>query len=519
MGTVLLIAAILAFIVAGGAFIFLYESRSGVTEKALGLAAVGKYPDARALIRDQLDLYPEDINLLFLMAKIYQMEGDFLNEASFLEKIVNIGRYTKEITHSLVTSRLADIYYDKEMYDEAFFYYMETLESDPEHVQALIRLAFMCLGQREFHLADIFFNRIKDTNIRFSAYYLGRGVLSAILEKNDEFEHFKKAYELDKESVTNNFLYALALSRARRHQEAIEIINKIVDLIHDDYLKYTIFLFLMVQYMLLENYPEAILNARLAVEIAMRNDWEQEIAESNLYCAMLNIAHGDLQEALFYVTEAEFRKPNDPDYVNMAQYRFDIEEGLAVRGSVSPKGYDFQAFMKSIPEKLFPNDRPFELSGLRMSKPINIRGIVNDQGHKIITKISQLAPDPVIRFIALKGNAFKNICIRIASDLGYKVKKELPILEADGVTYICVNRENEDEVALFRFRKWKNITISDVVINELLSAMAENNTKYGYLLGAFDLSSAAKKLYKMNENKIYLINGREFSQLVDKAMK
>ncbi len=519
MGTFLLIAAILAFIAAGGAFIFLYESKAGIAEKALGLAAIGKYSDARAMVRDQLDLYPEDIGLIFLMAKIYQMEGDFVNEAFYLEKIVSIGRYTKEITHSLVTSRLADIYYNKEMYDEAFFYYMETLENVPDHTQALIRIAFMCLGQREFPLAEIFFNRIKDANIKFSAYYLGKGVLSAILERNDELENFKKAYDLDKDSVTTNFLYALALGRARKHKEAVEIINKVLDLIYDDHLKYTSFLFLMTQHMLLENYTEAILNSKLAVEIATRNDWEQEIAESNLYCAMLHIANGDLQEALFYITEAEFRKPHDPDYVNMAQYRFDLEEGLATRGVPSNKGYDFQAFMKSVPEKLFPNDKAFELSGLRITKPINIRGIVNDQGIKIITKISQLAPDPVIQFIALKGNAFKNICIRIVGDLGYKVKKELPILDADGVSYICVNKENEEETALFRFRKWKNITISDVVINELLSAMLENGTKYGYLLGAFDLSSAAKKLFKMNENKIYIINGREFSQLVDKAIR
>lgn len=519
MGTVLLVAAILAFIVAGGAFIFLYESRSGVAEKALGLAAVGKYHDARALIRDQLDLYPEDVNLLFLMSKIYQMEGDFLNEATFLEKIISLGKYTKEITHSMVASRLADIYYDKEMYDEAFFYYVETLESDPEHIQSLVRLAFMCLGQREFQLAENFFKRIRDENIRFSSYFLGKGVLSAILERNDEFEHFKKAYELDKDSLVTNFLYALALGRARKHKEAIEIANRIIDLIYDEHLKYTLFLFLMVQNMLIENYTDAILNAKLAVEIATRNDWEQEIAESNLYCAMLNIALGDLQEALFHVTEAEYRKPNDPDYVNMAQYRFDVEEGLAVRGSVSPKGYDFQAFLKSVPERLFPSDRAFELSGLRMSKPINIRGIVNDQGIKIISKISQLAPDPVVRFITLKGNTFKNICTRIVSELGFKVKKELPILDPDGVSYVCINKNNEEELALFRFRRWKNITISDVVINELLASMLENNVKLGYILGAFDLSSAAKKLLRMNEGKIVVVNGREFSQLVDKAMR
>ena len=517
--TMFLIFAIIAFIVAGGAFIFLYESRSGITEKALGLAALGKYTDARAMIREQLDLNPEDIHLLYLMSKIYQMESDKLNESQFLEKIVSLEKYDKEITPQMVASRLGDLYYERDMFNESFFYYLETLEHDPKNLQALIRLAFMCIGQKEFQLAENFFNRVNEANIKFSSYFIGRGIVATMLERNNEFDYYKKAYELDNKSIINNFLYAIALYRTRKYKEAIEIINGILDLMHEDFLKFTLHQFLMVQHLCLEDYLSAIIEAKLCIEIATRNEWEEEIAESNLYCGAFHIATQDTKEAIFYLTEAELRKPHDPEYVNLAQYRFDLEEGLASYGNVTSRGYNFLSYLQSIPEKLFPPERAFELSGLRMTTPINLWGMVSPEGAKIIPRISMLSPDKVSLFIALKGNAFKNTCIRIMNELGYRVKKELPSLEAEGVNYLGIQKKDESTLALFRFRRWKNITISDVFLNEVLASMSEYGASLGYIVGSFDLSKAAKKLIKSQEGKLIAVNGRELDSLLDKAMK
>jgi tetratricopeptide (TPR) repeat protein len=519
MGTFLLIGAILAFIVAGGAFFFLFESKSGVAEKALGIAALGRYTDARAMIRDQLDLNSEDLHLLYLMAKIYQMEGDSINESQFLEKIVSLGKYDKQITPAMVSSRLGDIYYERDMFDESFFYYLETLDNDPKSLQALVRLAFMCLGQREFQLAENYFSKVNEGNIKFSAYFVGRGIVATMLEKNNEFDYYKKAYELDQESVVNTFLYAMALFRARKFKEAAELASGILDYIHEDYLKFTVHQFLMVQHLCLNDYLSAIIDAKLCIEIAFRNDWDQETADSNLQSGLLHIAQGDIRESVFYVTEAEYRRPNDPEFVNLAQYRFDLEEGLAKPGMISPRGYNFPSYLQSIPEKLFPGERAFELSGLKMSLPINIRGMVNQNGARTINRISMLAPDRLSRFIALRGNAYKNICTRIMGELGFKVKKELPSLEAEGVNYIGVAKNDDKKTALFRFRRWRNITISDVFLNEVLASIQELNVTTAYIVGSFELSIAAKRLLKSQDGILIGINSRELDELLEKTMK
>ncbi|HNO23772.1 MAG TPA: tetratricopeptide repeat protein, partial [Leptospiraceae bacterium] len=201
MGTLIILGLLLALILVGGWWFFFYETRGGLREKALGLAAMGKAMDAKALVRDQLDLSPEDPQILHLMSKIYGMEGDLLNEAAYLEKVVQIGKYDRDLTATLVTARLANIYYQKDMYEEAFFYYLDALDHDPRNMEALVRLAFLCIGQREFELAEKFMRQVPDDQVKFSSYFIGRGVVATMLDRMSEVDYFQKAYEMDPDST------------------------------------------------------------------------------------------------------------------------------------------------------------------------------------------------------------------------------------------------------------------------------------------------------------------------------
>ena len=67
---------------------FLIQNQRDIYGKALSLAASGNFLDARAMIRDRLDLSPGDSRGHLVLAKIYSLEGDFLNEAVHLEKIL-----------------------------------------------------------------------------------------------------------------------------------------------------------------------------------------------------------------------------------------------------------------------------------------------------------------------------------------------------------------------------------------------------------------------------------------------
>ncbi len=516
MGTFLLIATIAAFIVAAGAFVFLFETRSSVTDKALSIAALGNYAEAKAMVRDQLDLEPDDVQLLFLMSRIYKLEGDHLSEAEYLERIVEKGNFTKDVPASKVTQRIAAIYYELDQLEKSFFYYLENLEHDPRNIESLIRLAFMCLGQKEFDLAEKFFRQIPEENIRIAYYFIGRGVTAVMLEKNNEHEYFKKAYDLDSRSTVNAFLYAMSLFRIRRFQEALDIANTILDEVSDDYLRYTLFQFVMVQNMCLSDYLSAILYCKYCIEIAMANNMEQELAESNLYCGALHIANGDIEDASEYLIDAEYRRVNDPEVINLANYKFDLEEGNAKPGMTSARGFNFKNFLMDIPDRLFPGERSYELSGLRTSTAINIRGMLNSDGVKILPKLALLTPDKISRFLSLKGNAYKSVAAKIMSELGYKVKKELPCLDSEGANYLGVNAK--DELALFRFRRWKGATVSDVFLNEYLANIGDYSAKKGFLVGSYDLSVGGKRFIKRND-AIVIINDKELDRLLAKVMK
>lgn len=63
------------------------QTKKDSYEKALALAALGNYVDARVIIRDILDNSPSNVRAHYVIAKIYAMEGDTVNEARHLEKI------------------------------------------------------------------------------------------------------------------------------------------------------------------------------------------------------------------------------------------------------------------------------------------------------------------------------------------------------------------------------------------------------------------------------------------------
>ena len=175
--------------------------------------------------------------------------------------------------------------------------------------------------------------------------------------------------------------------------------------------------------------------------------------------------------------------------------------------------------IKDLPEKLFPKERYFEISGLKAPETINIRGMINEEGQKIISKLNQLSPDKISKLNSMKGNTFKNTCIKILAEYRYKVKRELPALEAEGANFVCVKKTDEESKAVFRIRKWKNMTISDVFLTELLNLMSEQGATKGYVIGSAELTAGAKKVIKANDGMIVIVTGKELESLLEKVIK
>jgi tetratricopeptide (TPR) repeat protein len=518
MSLSLIASLVLAFIITAGFYFYFIGSKFGFDEKVKTLAKAGKFKEAKTLVKEQIDLHPSDIALLFLLATVHKMQGDLEGEAIELEKIASEGRYTKEITNSQISNRLANLYYQLDRFDEAFFYYLDLLDVSPNNLEAIVRIAFMAIGQKEFEIADRYLKMLPDSQVKLSAFFIAKGVVSTMLGKDNDFDYYKNAYDLDKNSMVAQFLYAFGLYQRRQFKDALKIVDNILDTVSEEYIKYTFLQFLMVQYLCLKDYSSAMLNARLCIDLARKNNWEVELSESNFHYAVFCMASNELEKSSEYLIEAEYIRPHDSDIISLANYKMDIEEGIVTLNSISPRGFNFTTFMGGIPEKLFPHERVYEISGLKMPININIRGILSKEGKRLILKISQLSPDKIIKFNNLRGLQYKNACSKIVNQFKYKIKKELPCLESEGANLLAIHREDEDDIALFRFRRWKQTNLSDIFLNEMLQSMSDVGAVKGYLLASCDPTIGAKKLIKANEGKLFIINDRALDGVLESSI-
>ena len=108
---------------------------------------MGNFIDAKATLREQIDLEPNDSKLLYTFSKIYAMENDLLNEVNYLEKVKSITN-TKRISPILVTETELRTFTTNRICSMKHFYYLDSLNYDPVNLEALIRLAFMAVGQK-----------------------------------------------------------------------------------------------------------------------------------------------------------------------------------------------------------------------------------------------------------------------------------------------------------------------------------------------------------------------------------
>lgn len=496
---------------------YFLQTQRDIYGQALSLAAMGNFVDGRAIIRNKLDGSPGDTRAHLVLARIYSMESDYLNEAKHLERILEIGKFEKDMNPVQLSNRIADIYYSKDMNEEAFFQYLTTLENESNNPTACIRLGFMALGQKEFKIAEQFLSRLNPDQVKFSAYFTARGVVDGSLNKGKERSWFEKSYKMEPLPVSG-FLYAISLAKEGKTEKAIEIADELIDRIDDEYIRYTLYQFIMAVNIKQNNMVEATKYARLCNESARLAGWISEMIESDIHFSMLCIYQGRYDECAEFLVEAEADRVHEIEVISLANLKYKLENDQGNLDSLKSE-YDLESEVKRLFSILFPNSRYFELSGMRTSKILNIRGMVDEGGKKIIKKLDHASVDKFEKFISLQGTTFKNACVRMILLLNYRVSREVPNPDKDGVNYTGMSKEDKDTLALFRFRKWRDSKISDVFIRDMLSEMERLNVQKGYLIGNFDLTEGGKKFSTQHSEKLYFINGNEFDNLLAQVVE
>ena len=77
-----------------------------------------------------------------------------------------------------------------------------------------------------------------------------------------------------------------------KYEDAIKIADEVIDKLDDEYLRFTLFQFIMAVNVKVGNFNQAIKHARLCMEMAKLNDWLSETIESDIHFALsLNKKH------------------------------------------------------------------------------------------------------------------------------------------------------------------------------------------------------------------------------------
>ncbi|EPG75029.1 restriction endonuclease [Leptospira fainei serovar Hurstbridge str. BUT 6] len=514
---VILIAAGIILIVAAGSF--LIQSKKDSFEKALALAAMGNYVDSRILIRDILDANPSNVRAHYIMAKIYAMEGDHVNEARHLEKIKKIGTYDKDISEVAVSNRIADIYYQQDLFEEAVFHYVDTLSVDPENLEANIRIAFMALGQKEFGIADKFLSRVPDDKVKMTALFIAKGVVAATLRKGDAKHFFKQAFDEEPSSAVAGFLYSLTLARSGEHDEAIRIANSVVDVVTDEYVRFTLFQFIMLEFLQKGDLNEALKHSRLCMEIARNNGWKQELIDSDFHFALIAVKMGRLEEASEYLIEAESERVDDDRIIELANYKYQLETKRLEAGKPAKSGYTPDEEIGRLFPELFPVERYYEISGLKSSKSFHIKGIIDEEGGKIIADINKIGISALDHFRALKGVEFKNLCVKVVLALNYTISREIPNKEGDGLNFMGLSKSDKETRALFKFRRWKDAKVSDIFLRDTLSQVKDLSLDKAFIVGDAEFTDGARRFLADNSSRLSVLYGKDLEELLKKALK
>ncbi len=522
--TGLLIVGLIAFIAAAAAYYFLVLSRADVYDRALALAERGEYTDARGLIRSKIDRNADDYRAHFNIAKIYALEGNEDAELHHLSELKRINRFTPEMSPITVMNRMGLLLYSQERYRESFEAYLGALAVAPNNEEALVYLAFMAIGQREFEVADPYFKRLVDLSPNVSEYHVARGVGLGMLKSTDSLRELEMGLALSPHDITARFLAALQAFRQPDLEKAVEHIEALMPTLTDPAISHMANRLACGIYYLTKDYDKALTHSERYLKSSIDEGWDQEETDARLTISYMSMLTGDLEKASENLMQLEISNPSDQTIITVSNFRDDLEENHTTIDRVSPKGFDFFSHMQDWLRKRFSEDSLFTLSGLGMEETFDVSSILTkDQGGPKKREKADSGPsldfDELIeKFNQLKGNAFKSACESIIAYEGFTIEKALPYRDKDGADYIARDQADKKKRALFRIRQWANQPISDIFLRDMQNQLNENKVSLGYIVAGTRLTSGAEAAVQ-NLKNIKVINEMSLGEVLERVLQ
>ncbi|MCB1173422.1 MAG: tetratricopeptide repeat protein [Leptospiraceae bacterium] len=502
-------------------YYFLVYDRGSVFERALHLAQNGNYMDARGIIRSRISRDPDNVKGHFYLARIYNMEGNQDQELEHLLEIQRINRFVGEVHAVEVILRIAQIYYQRDQYPQAFENFMAVLQFDQKNEHALAHIAFLAAGQAEFDTAVRYFNRLVRVAPNKVDYRIALAVCQAMVKKGKEAsEAFQLALAQDNTNQTGSFLAALHAFRSGDPATALELVEELLAHLTDPMILYLGRKMACASWYLKKDFKKALSYAEQCLQMAAEFHWTDEEYDARLAVAYMAMWSGDLEKANDHLLQLEVNNPADQTVLRVADFRMDLEEQVARLDEISPRNFDFVAHMQDWVRFRFAEDLIYKISGLRQSVSFDVLSFFTQDGQEksIRDKKNEFDPSELInRFNSLSGDAFHMACERIIASQGFKVKKELKKSDKDGLDFLTQSVTDKKVMALFRIRQWSNQPISDIFIRDQQNYMNEHKASLGFVVAGARLTPGAEAALQ-NLKKVTVINDKALGLLLQSTM-
>lgn len=464
--------------------------------------------------RKLLDRDPFDFVTLYRLAELHNRLGEYDDAAEYYDKILSINKYNYEVEKVKVIGALARIYALRNDTENCYRQYNELLKLHPTDETALYNCAFIALGQEEYDIALRFFERyLKIAKPGFDALF-GAGICYYQNQKTAEaVGMFKSALEKNPDSDITNLALAFSHRRKRDFRKAIPYVEKLVLMIEDPDILFTVMRFDAFLNAHLKRTKEAVSKFESVLAYVRKNSLMEEelLTLFDLgYALIMDEQTGKAYEYWNRLAERDRNYRNISTLIMQLRREMNDEAGSKTPDSVSG---NVEAWL----ENAFPPDFLWGICGLKAAVAFDVKSITALPRSGSVDRGADAAADyeddSIKAFMGVDGEKFRMVSSRVLEKLGVKVHEFLNTYrELDGVDIIGLEKATGERVYVW-VRRWKQTKVGEIPLRNFAQAVNDNKAKAGLFITTAELTeSAAAAAERLS--KVQVVGPEELNRML-----
>ena len=458
---------------------------------------------------------PNNMLVYYKIGNLYLKNKSADEGIACFEKIINSGKYDKDLSKHKVFKKLGKAYLLNSEVEKAFETYCDVINENPNDEEALLQTGFLLLGQEAFDIAAKTFERLLEItkNVSFEAYF-AVGMTALQLSKISEaIKHFKSALKLSPESDIANLAVAFAFRKKNDYPNAIDYSQKVIKPSNGGDAS-----FIAERLTGILHYQNNDANSAFKIYENLLNTVRTSRSEEELKMILYDIgficiACEKSELAMNYWSELQVL---DADYKKTSKLIIklmqEIENNQVTRKDLF-KDEALGSFIREWNQSVFPENYIWKICGLKASQSYNLRAIYDKAAEKKQAASLEDVAKLMEKLNNLDAEKLQILAGRVVQKMGYLVSEVLDTYkESDGVD-LRGTSPNKASVLIW-FRKWDgSAAIGEIPINDFAQAVRDSGADEGLFIATAQLVPHAAELLKTMP-KIRFVSMPELSPML-----